>query len=313
MGTPDFAVPCLERLAADGHELCGVFTRADKPKGRGYAMVPPPVKVTAQKLGIPVYQPPGLKDPAVAELIRSLAPEMIVVVAYGRLLPEAVLSIPPRGCVNVHASLLPKYRGAAPVQWAVINGEPVTGVATMFMSKGLDTGDIILTKQTSVGAEETAGQLFEHLKPLGAALLSETLRLAQQGELPRRAQNDALSSYAPQLQKTDGLLDFSQSAQTLHDRIRGLNPWPCAYTYLRGRVFKVHASRVAAGRLAEGLPGAVEDAGDEGIAVACGQGVLWLTGVQAEGGRRMPAVDYLRGHPIEKGTVLGGKPETAGA
>lgn len=306
MGTPDFAVPCLERLAADGHELCGVFTRADKPKGRGYALVPPPVKTAALRLGIPVYQPPGFKDPEAVRLVRSLAPEMIVVVAYGRILPESVLAVPPRGCINVHGSLLPKYRGAAPVQRAVMNGEPVAGVTTMFMSKGIDTGDIILPKQTPVGPEETAGELFERLMSLGAELLSETLRLAGQGELPRRAQDDALATLAPPLRKEEGLLDFTQGAQALHDRIRGLSPWPGAYTRLGGRVLKVHASRVAPGRAAGAAPGTVEQAGAGGIAVACGQGVLLLTEVQAEGGRRMPAADYLRGHPLAPGTALGG-------
>lgn len=305
MGTPDFAVPCLEAVAAQGHEICGVFTQSDKPVGRSFTLTPPPVKVAAQKLGCPVFQPATLKDESVIAQIRALAPELIVVVAYGKILPESVLSIPPRGCINVHGSLLPKYRGSAPIQWSVIRGERVTGVTTMFMDKGIDTGDMIFTQSTEIGPEETSGELYDRLKELGAALLAKTLAAAASGELPRTKQQDELATYAPPLKKMDGLLDFNKPAEELYHLICGLNPWPVAYTTFQGKNLKVYRAAVVTGR-SDGHPGQVASADAAGIGVTCGEGsTLLLTEVQGEGGKRMSAADYLRGHPLKPGERLG--------
>lgn len=300
MGTPDFAVPTLQRLIARGHEVCGVYTQADKPQGRGHRLTPPAVKVEALRLGLPVFQPDTLKDPAVIEDLRALAPQVIVVAAYGKLLPEAVLCIPPLGCVNVHGSLLPKYRGAAPIQWAVINGEKTVGVTTMFMEKGLDTGGILLQARTPLGEEESAGALFDRLKDLGADLLIETLDRLSEGTLTPTPQDDSLATYAPMLTKEMSRLDFTLSAKTLHDRIRGLDPWPCAAAMLSGKRLRIFSSRM---REEKGEPGTLF-VRDGALCVYCGEGALELFEVQPENGRRMSGGEYLRGHPITPGSRL---------
>jgi len=300
MGTPEFAVPSLEQLVQDGHQVAGVFTQPDKPKGRGYKLMAPPVKEKAQEYGIPVYQPEKMRDGEALKLLRALAPELIVVVAYGRILPKEILQLPPKGCINVHGSLLPKYRGAGPIQWSVINGEAVTGVTTMYMAEGMDTGDMILSRSVPVGEDETSGELFDRLAVLGAEALSETVRLIAGGNAPRTPQDDAQASRASMLTKEMAVIDWSKSAREVHNLIRGMNPWPTAHTRLGGKVLKVHRSRVVEGA---GEPGIVLDG--KRLIVGCGEGAVELVEIQPEGSRRMPAADYLRGHPVETGTRLG--------
>ena len=299
MGTPDFAVPCLQRLLEDGHEVPAVFTQPDKPVGRHAVLTPPPVKQLALSHGIPVYQPTKMRDGTVAALLRELAPDCLVVVAYGRILPQEILDVPPRGCVNIHGSLLPRYRGAAPIQWSVIRGETVTGVTSMFMDAGMDTGDIIDTLTTPIGENETAGELFERLAPLGARLLSATLAAIADGTVTRRPQNDAEATIAPMLEKAMGRLDLTRPAQELHNQVRGMNPWPGAFCTAGGKTLKIHETRVAAG---SGAPGTLLCA--DPVTVACGEGALQLVTVQPEGKPRMAAEAWLRGARLPQGARL---------
>lgn len=294
MGTPDFAVPCLSRLLADGHEIPGVFAQPDRPKGRGHKLAPPPVKELALARGIPVYQPEKLRDGAALELLRSLRPELAVVVAYGRILPKELLEVPPLGCINVHGSLLPKYRGAAPIQWSVLNGDEMGGVTTMYMAEGLDCGDMILQAGTPIGENETSGELFQRLSEMGADLLSETVRRVGAGDAPRILQNESQATTAPMLDKAMARIDFSKPARQVHKLICGMNPWPMAHTVMDGEPVKVHRSRLAEGTGAPGtvLPG-------KGLTVACGEGAVELLEIQGQGGKRMAAQDYLRGHPLK--------------
>ena len=280
-----------------------MFSQPDKPKGRGYKLTPPPVKVLAQEHGIPVYQPASVRTPEVLELLESLAPDALVVVAYGKILPKSILELPPKGCINVHGSLLPKYRGAAPIQWTVLNGDPVGGVTTMYMDVGMDTGDILLTRTTPVGEQETAGELFDRLADLGAQLLLETLDQVQAGTIQPRPQEEALATHAPMLTKEMARMDFTQSAQALHNLVRGMNPWPVARTTLHGKLLKVLATSPLAD-WKKGEPGQVLESGER-LVVACGQGALALERVQLEGSKPMASRDFLRGHPVEKGTFLG--------
>ena len=299
MGTPDFAVPCLQRLLEDGHEVPAVFTQPDKPVGRHAVLTPPPVKQLALSHGIPVYQPTKMRDGTVAALLRELAPDCLVVVAYGRILPQEILDVPPRGCVNIHGSLLPRYRGAAPIQWSVIRGETVTGVTSMFMDAGMDTGDIIDTLITPIGENETAGELFERLAPLGARLLSTTLAAIADGTVTRRPQNDAEATMAPMLEKAMGRLDLTRPARELHNQVRGMNPWPGAFCTAGGKTLKIHETRVAAG---SGAPGTLLCA--DPVTVACGEGALQLVTVQPEGKPRMAAEAWLRGARLPQGARL---------
>ena len=301
MGTPDFAVPCLQTLLDSPHSVVGVFTQPDKPQGRKMVLTPPPVKVLAAENGVPVFQPEKMKDPATLEQLKELDPDLIVVVAYGRILPRAVLELPRYGCINVHASLLPKYRGAAPIQWAILDGETETGVTIMQMDAGLDTGDMLLTYETKVGEKETAGELFDRLAQSGAELLTQTL--VKLDEIEPRPQDDAQSCYAHMLDKQMAVIDWSKSAHEIDCLIRGLNPWPIALTTLSGERLKVFAAEKAAGN---GEPGTVLEADPKkGLTVACGEGALGLTEIQLVGGKRMKATDFLRGHAIEVGTKLG--------
>lgn len=299
MGTPDFAVPCLQRLLEDGHEVPAVFTQPDKPVGRHAVLTPPPVKQLALSHGIPVYQPTKMRDGTAAALLRELAPDCLVVVAYGRILPQEILDVPPRGCVNIHGSLLPRYRGAAPIQWSVIRGETVTGVTSMFMDAGMDTGDIIDTLTTPIGENETAGELFERLAPLGARLLSTTLAAIADGTVTRHPQNDAEATMAPMLEKAMGRLDLTRPAQELHNQVRGMNPWPGAFCTAGGKTLKIHETRVAAG---SGAPGTLLCA--DPVTVACGEGALQLVTVQPEGKPRMAAEAWLRGARLSQGARL---------
>jgi methionyl-tRNA formyltransferase len=301
MGTPDFAVPSLQALIDAGHDVCAVYTQPDKPQGRKQILTAPPVKTLALEHDIPVFQPNTLKNEDEQARLRELAPEVIIVVAYGKLLPKAVLDIPPHGCINVHGSLLPRWRGAAPIQWAVIAGDEMAGVTTMQMAEGLDTGDMLLTYETKVGEKETAGELFDRLAQSGAELLTQTL--VKLDEITPRPQDDAQSCYAHMLDKQMAVIDWSKSAHEIDCLIRGLNPWPIALTTLSGERLKVFAAEKANGR---GEPGTVLEADPKkGLTVACGEGALGLTEIQLVGGKRMKATDFLRGHAIEVGTKLG--------
>ena len=300
MGTPDFAVPSLQALIDAGHDVCAVYTQPDKPQGRKQILTAPPVKTLALEHDIPVFQPNTLKNEDEQARLRELAPEVIIVVAYGKLLPKAVLDIPPHGCINVHGSLLPRWRGAAPIQWAVIAGDEMAGVTTMQMAEGLDTGDMLLTYETKVGEKETAGELFDRLAQSGAELLTQTL--VKLDEITPRPQDDAQSCYAHMLDKQMAVIDWSKSAHEIDCLIRGLNPWPIALTTLSGERLKVFAAEKANGN---GEPGTVLEANPKkGLTVACGEGALGLTEIQLVGGKRMKATDFLRGHTIEVGTKL---------
>ena len=300
MGTPDFAVPSLQALIDAGHDVCAVYTQPDKPQGRKQILTAPPVKTLALEHDIPVFQPNTLKNEDEQARLRELAPEVIIVVAYGKLLPKAVLDIPPHGCINVHGSLLPRWRGAAPIQWAVIAGDEMAGVTTMQMAEGLDTGDMLLTYETKVGEKETEGELFDRLAQSGAELLSQTL--VKLDEITPRPQDDAQSCYAHMLDKQMAVIDWSKSAHEIDCLIRGLNPWPIALTTLSGERLKVFAAEKAAGN---GEPGTVLEADPKkGLTVACGEGALKLIEIQLVGGKRMKATDFLRGHVIEVGTKL---------
>lgn len=301
MGTPDFAVPSLQALIDAGHDVCAVYTQPDKPQGRKQILTAPPVKTLALEHDIPVFQPNTLKNEDEQARLRELAPEVIIVVAYGKLLPKAVLDIPPHGCINVHGSLLPRWRGAAPIQWAVIAGDEMAGVTTMQMAEGLDTGDMLLTYETKVGEKETAGELFDRLAQSGAELLTQTL--VKLDEITPRPQDDAQSCYAHMLDKQMAVIDWNKSAHEIDCLIRGLNPWPIALTTLSGERLKVFAAEKAAGN---GEPGTVLEADPKkGLTVACGEGALRLTEIQLVGGKRMKATDFLRGHSLEVGVKLG--------
>ena len=302
MGTPDFAVDCLDILVEKGHEVVGVFSQPDKPQGRKQIMTPPAVKARALELGLDVYQPVSFKDGKAADLLEKLAPELIVVVAYGKLIPQRVLDIPKYGCVNVHASLLPKLRGAAPIQWSVINGEKETGVTTMQLDAGLDTGDILLVKKTDILPDETSGELFDRLKVLGAELLIETMEAIENGTLIPVKQDDSQSTYASMLDKSLSPVDWSKSAQQVHDHIRGLEPWPVATTVINEKIVKLYGSRLAGNYSKQA--GEVVKADNEFI-VCCGDGnAVSITQLQAQGKNKLNAADFLRGFKIEKGTIL---------
>lgn len=304
MGTPDFAVPTLKRLIADGHNIVGVFTQPDKPRGRGYQLQPTPIKEVALEANIPVYQPLTFKDGEALKILQELAPEVIVVVAYGRILPRAVLELPKYGCVNVHGSLLPKYRGAAPIQWSVLNGETVTGVTTQQMDVGIDTGDILMKCEVTVGENETSGELYDRLCIAGAQLCADTLVALQNGTLVPQKQDEAQATHAPMLSKEMAPIDWNKTAAHIHNHIRGLSPWPIAVTAHDGKRLKVHASRLSGQSADHVQPGMILQ--ERPLLVACGENtVLELTELQAEGSRRMTADTFVCGHAMKPGTRLG--------
>jgi len=311
-GTPDFAVPCLDALATVA-DVVLVVTQPDRPRGRGLELAPPPVKVRAEALGVSVVQPLKVRTPEFAASLRALDADIAVVVAYGRILPRAVLEAPRLGCVNVHASLLPRWRGAAPIQWAVARGDAETGVCLMQMDEGLDTGPVLARRATPIGPDETAGELAPRLAALGAELLREELPHHLAGALVPAPQDDAHHTLAPILEKAHGAIDWSASAQAVHDLVRGMSPWPGAFTRTpAGLTLKVHATRVAAPvrEHVGAAPGTVLSADRAGgLVVACGSGALALVEVQPEGKRRMSAVDYLAGRPLACGDVLGARRE----
>lgn len=298
MGTPDFAVPSLEALIEAGHQVCGVFTQPDRPKNRGMKLLPPPVKVCAQSHDIPVYQPTKLRDGTALALIQELAPELIVVAAYGRILPDEILAAPPVGCINVHSSLLPAYRGAAPINWAVLNGDKESGVTIMHMAHDLDAGDIIAQTVTPVGPDETAPELYTRLADLGAKLLVSVVSDLAAGTASRTPQDHSKATLAPMLSKELSPMDWNRTAVQLHNQVRGLIPWPAAVTTLSGSRCKVFSTTVLPDHTAA-APGTILRADKAGIDVACGDGtILRIDELQPDGGKRMKAADYLRGHPI---------------
>ena len=298
MGTPDFAVASLKRLVEDGHEICGVFTQPDRPKNRGHKLAFSPVKEYALSQGLTVYQPTKMRDGTALALVRELHLELIVVAAYGRILPEDILNTPPYGSINVHSSLLPKYRGAAPINWAILNGERETGVTIMYMAKELDAGDILHVLKTDIDPQEDAQTLTARLAELGAQALSETVEQLRAGTAHRTVQDHSAYTYAPMLTKDMGIIDWTKPAGHIHNQVRGLIPWPCATTELAGQRFKIYET--ALGRETAAAPGTVLSAGKQGIEVACGDGrSLYLTQLQAEGGKRMAAAAYLLSHPME--------------
>lgn len=298
MGTPDFAVASLRRLVEDGHEICGVFTQPDKPKNRGHKLAFSPVKEYALTRDLPVYQPLKMRDGTALALVRQLDPDLIVVAAYGRILPEEILNTPRLGSINVHSSILPKYRGAAPINWAIMNGDTVTGVTIMYMARELDAGDIILCKETAIDPEEDALELTTRLAELGAEALSEAVDRLADGTAVRTPQDHSAYTYAPMLGRELSEIDWSHGARQIHDQVRGLIPWPCAKTTLQGSVVKVY--RTVLGETTTARPGTILSADKRGIAVACGDGTsLRITELQPEGGKRMAAAAYLAGHPIK--------------
>lgn len=299
MGTPDFALPCLHALIDDGQEVVGVFTQPDKPVGRHAVLTPPPVKELAQSRGIQVFQPAKMRDGSALELLRSLKPDLAVVVAYGRILPRELLDTPRLGCLNVHASLLPKYRGSAPIQWCVVNGEKTTGVTTMYMDEGMDTGDIIEQTDTAIGENETAGELSARLSELGAGLMLSTLRLIESGSVPRRAQNHAEATTISMIEKSMARIDLTRGAHQVHDLVRGMNPWPVAYIGEGGGMLKVCRTAVAEGK---GEPGELLD--DRRLIIACGGGAVELLEVIPAGKKPMSGADYMRGARLSKGAKL---------
>ena len=299
MGTPAFAVSVLRRLVEDQWDVTAVYTQPDKPKNRGMKLVPTPVKEYAAGRNIPVYQPESCRDDVVLKKLRALEPDVIVVAAYGKLLPQALLDIPRIAIINVHSSLLPQYRGAAPINWAVLNGDTETGVTIQYMAAELDAGDILLAKKTAIDPEEDASMLYDRLAELGGEAASESLALLEQGNAPRIPQvYGPQYQYASMLSREMSPLDWGKPAQTLVNQIRGLIPWPCATTDVAGTRWKVFRAHV--GDVTGKAPGTILSAGKEGIAVACGDGrSLVITELQADGGKRMAAADYLRGHPIQ--------------
>lgn len=296
MGTPDFAVPSLKALLAAGHEVAAVYTNPDKPKNRGMKMTPSPVKVAALEANLPVIQPKTLRDKAVQAGLAALAPELIVVAAYGKILPKVILDLPKYGCVNVHSSLLPKYRGAAPINWAMVNGEKETGVTIMYMAEALDAGDIIAQVVTPIEPEENAEELYNRLADLGGVLLAETVPHLEDGTATRTPQGDVFT-YAPMLSRDLCPIDWTRSAQAIHDQIRGLVPWPATTFELEGKVFKAYASQVAGET--DKQAGTLLGSDKTGILYACGDGkVLRVTELQAPGKKRMKASAFLAGHKI---------------
>lgn len=303
MGTPDFAVPCLEELIKAGHEIVGVFTQPDKPVGRKRVMTPPPVKVSAEKNGITVYQPDSVRTEEALSLMKELNPDCVVVVAYGKIIPSDMLKLPKFGFVNVHGSLLPKYRGAAPIQWSIIDGEKKTGVTTMQMDDGIDTGDMLEVSETEIGENETAGELFDRLAEMGGKLIVSSLSKLEKGELTPIPQDHEKSNYAKIISKEMALIDFNMSAENVFNLIRGFNPWPIAYTIIGDKRLKVFAAEKIGS--VNGKAGEVVSS-DGTLTVAFGDGNgLRFTDVQLEGSKRMSATEMLKGRPIEKGTILG--------
>jgi methionyl-tRNA formyltransferase len=304
MGTPEFACPSLQKLLDRGEDIIAAVTQPDRPKGRGQRLTPPPVKALAEKYGITVMQPLKVRAPEFIDSMRGLQPDLIVVVAFGQILPKGLLDIPRYGCINVHASLLPRYRGAAPINWCIVNGETETGVTTMQMDVGLDTGDMLVRKTTPIDPEEDSSALHDRLAVIGAEALAETLDLLLTEELLPLKQDDSLSCYAPLLKKEDGVIEWNKQPHIIKNLVRGMTPWPGAFTFLSGSTLKICRVSIAHG---SGPPGMVLGAGQTGIEVACGDGSLIIEELQLEGRKRLKAAEFLAGYKIEPGIFLGKK------
>ena len=298
MGTPDIAATCLKKIIADGFEIVGVYTQPDRPKNRGMKLAFSPVKEVALENESPVFQPENFREDATVEELRNLQPDVVAVVAYGRILPQRVLDIPAKGCINIHASILPSYRGSAPYQWAVLDGLKETGVTAMYLCREMDAGDIIDVSGTPIGEDETAGELLDRLAVLGADLLSKTLTSIADGTATATPQDAQKATYAPMLDKTMCPIDWTKTAQQIHDHVRGMNPWPVATTEIQGKKFKIYGTKVL-DEAVSAAPGTILGLTKTGLKMACGEGVLEIRILQAEGGKRMPAPDYFRGHPLE--------------
>lgn len=296
MGTPDIAATCLKGILADGFDVVGVYTQPDRPKGRGMKLVASPVKEVALAHDLPVFQPEHFREDETVEQLKELKPDVVAVVAYGRILPQRVLDIAPKGFINIHASVLPQYRGSAPYQWAVLDGLEETGVTAMYLCREMDAGDMIDVSKTPIGPDETAGELLDRLAELGAKLLSKTLRRVEAGEVEATPQDASAATYAPMLDKSMCPIDWTKTAQQIHNQVRGLHPWPVATAELAGTKFKIHATAVLDGA---GEPGKILGLSKTGLQVACGEGIIEIRSLQAEGGKRMAAPDYFRGHPLE--------------
>ncbi len=302
MGTPDFAARSLEYLVKSGMDIVGVISQPDRPKGRGHKLQPTDVKLEAQKHGLDVYQPETLKDGAISGLLDAMRPDIIVVAAYGKILPEYIINYPRYGCVNVHASILPKYRGAAPIQWAVINGEAETGVTIMQMSKGLDTGDILSVEKTPIGEYETAESLFERLSDIGGKLLVKTLEMIENGSVTPIKQDDDKSTYAKMISRDDAKIDWAMPTKSIINLIYGMNSWPLAWTLYKGEVLKIATAYKADGT---GEPGKIAGIDKTGMKVYTGDGAMYIDVAQFPGSKKMKVTDYARGHSVETGAVLG--------
>lgn len=302
MGTPEFSVPSLQALNESKDEVVAVVCQPDKPKGRGLEVIPPPTKVFAEKHGIPVLQPVKIKTEEFFNELKKFSPDLICVAAYGKILPKNILDLPTYGCINVHASLLPKYRGAAPINWTIIRGEQITGITTMKMDEGMDTGDMLLKREMPIDDEDTGETLSEKLSNIGAKVLIETIRLIKERRLNSIPQNHSQASYAPMLKKEDGEIDWKKSAEEIRNLIRGALPWPGAYTTLEGKLLKIYKARVSEG---SGRLGEVIKSNSESLRVATGMGALDLLEIQIEGGKKLEIESFLRGRKIKEGTILG--------
>lgn len=301
MGTPDFAAAILKRLIDTGRNVVGAFSQPDKPVGRKQIIEPTPVKALAEANNIPVFQPAKLRDGTALQIMKELAPDLVVVAAYGKILPVDLLNVPPLGCVNIHGSLLPKYRGAAPIQWAVLNGEKTTGVTSMYMAEGMDTGDMIMKLETEIGEDETSGELFVKLAEIGADAIEKTLELFDSGAVVGEKQDDSKATLAPMLKKEEAEIDFTKSAAEIHNLVRGMNPWPVAFTFYEGKTIKVYEAKAA-----EGFSGSCGELLDKKrFVVGCKDGAIELLTVQPEGKNKMSGGDFICGRRLEKGVFFG--------
>lgn len=301
MGTPDFAVPCLDILVSNGFDVCGAVTQPDKPKGRGHKLTPPPVKEYAISKNISVYQPQTLKDGEFEKVLDELKPQFIAVVAYGKILPEYILDFPEYGCVNVHGSVLPKYRGAAPIQWAIINGDKTTGVTTQYMKMGVDTGDIIFTDETEILPDETYGELYTRLSQSGAKLLLKTVNAIKDGTVPRTEQDESEATHAPMLTKETGHINWTKSADEVLNLIRGTNPWPMSYAMYGDEMMKVFGVKKGSGF--DAPPGKIRIVNKK-LEISCGKDSVVVDEIQFKGGKRLTVASYLNGHDIDENIIL---------
>jgi methionyl-tRNA formyltransferase len=309
MGSPDFAIPSLKLLCEAGENIEAVVTQPDRKGGRGLTLLSPPVKIEAERIGFPVYQPERIREKVFIDTLNSIKPDVIVVVAYGQILPREILEIPKYGCINLHGSLLPKYRGAAPIQWAIINGEKKTGVTTILMDTGMDTGEILLQEEIDIAPEDTAGILSKKLSSIGAGLLLKTIKGLEMGTIKPRPQDHSSATYAPLLKKEDGRIDWSKGAEEIRNLVRGMNPWPAAYTFLEGKLIKIWDVDVIVGPPEEevkaGEPGRIIHAGKNGILVSTGKDSILIKSLQLEGKQRTTSIAFLQGHKVEVGSLMG--------